>query len=272
MTQTLVMLTDGNEHGLRILEGLKQRGASLDAVVVESRPRFRDNLGKAQPGVRGRLLPVWRWLRSLQLIGQARNRYGIYAQRLVITGPLNSERMAADLRSVAPDFLVLGGVGILKANTLETARLGVVNAHPGLLPWIRGSGVVGRAIERNIPVGASTHYVRAGIDTGDIIERRLLPPAGLDTLDKLESAADHLASQMMVDLICEVLTLKAPPVGHPQSIKTPICKWLSPEERAVVDVRVKGGSAKELFEMWRPYCIDQVRFVLPGAFRGPEIG
>ncbi len=275
MSFRIVMLTNGNPHGLRILQGLEKRQARITAVVLEAPLHPRAYLTQSA-GSGGKWLAwpraVKRWLATLRRVAGARRTYLPYTERLVITGALNSEQMKRDLEGLAPDFIILGGVGILKAPLIEVARHGVINSHPGLLPWIRGTGVVGRALERGIPVGATCHYVSSGIDTGAMIERRLLPVTGKEiALAELEAGADQLTSEMMVDVVVEQLLHGNVPAAVQQTTKFPMCSWMSAEERVGVDEQVRAGRAKQLFEGWRPAGIDSEKCQLPADYQPEEI-
>lgn len=266
----IVMLTNST-YGLLLLEKLEGRGVSLSAIVIETRFGIRDNLKKSDfLSERLKEVPkaVYRSLRNVWRTQRVKSLYQSYSERVIITGPLDSEHMLSDLRRLAPDFIVLGGAGILKPHLIATARHGVLNAHPGLLPWIRGTGVIGRAIERGIPVGATCHYVNAGIDLGRIIERRLLPVTGKENLQELEINADDLATSMMADLITEQIMRGREIRSIEQVDKFSICKWLSPAERLSVDESVRKGEAKRLFEEWAPFCVNQKLHTLPLGFRG----
>src|SRR5439155_3823330 len=137
---------------------------------------------------------------------------------------------------------------------------GVINSHPGLLPWVRGTGVVADAIRRGIPVGCTCHYVDRGVDTGRIIERRLLPATSAESsLSELEIAANALATNMLADVIAEQIARGIIPAAVEQSSKFPVSKWASAEEREAIDRQVREGLAVTLYESWRSSCINQQR-------------
>jgi methionyl-tRNA formyltransferase len=269
------MLTNGNPHGLRILQGLEKHKARIVAVVLEAPLRPRAYLNPSA-GSGGKWLAwpraVKRWLATIRRVAGARGRYLRYTERLVLTGALNSEQMRKDLEALAPDFILLGGIGILKAPLIHVARHGVINSHPGLLPWIRGTGVVGRALERGIPVGATCHYVSSGIDTGAMIERRLLPVTGKEaSLAELEAGADQLTSELMVDVVVEQLLHGDVPAAMQQTTKFPMCSWMSAQERLDIDEQIRAGRAKQLFEGWRPACTGGDKCHLPADYQTEEI-
>lgn len=186
----------------------------------------------------------------------ARASLGQVAEHVSITGPVNSPQMIADLQAYHPDCLVLAGIGLLAPEVLQTAP-GVVNAHPGLLPWLRGLGVVGSAVLRGLPVGATCHYVEPGIDTGPVIERRLLAIDGSEmTLGAVERKADALCTRMLVDLYVEHLARGDRPSGTPQTSRWPLCRWLTASQRNAADEMIRAGQLRTRFNEWQPLVED----------------
>lgn len=103
-----------------------------------------------------------------------------------------------------PDLIVLGGTRIIKPNILEIPALGTVNSHPGLLPRLRGSASVGWALYKDLPQGATAHYVSPGIDLGDIIVSRQLPVTRTDTYQSLNARVATLAGQLMMEAVSAI--------------------------------------------------------------------
>jgi folate-dependent phosphoribosylglycinamide formyltransferase PurN len=160
--------------------------------------------------------------------------------------------MERDLRALSPDFILLGGIGIISRNIINCAKFGVINSHPGLLPWLRNVGVVGNAFIRDVPVGVTCHYVNEGIDKGDIIERRLLPIIGSETtLDEIETKVNEFASQVMADVVARIVGEGRVPLAIKQTHHFPPCHWLTSDERIRVDKDIASGKAKALYESWK---------------------
>jgi methionyl-tRNA formyltransferase len=109
------------------------------------------------------------------------------------------------LQSVQPDLVVLGGTRIIRRNILALLREGqpvpFVNAHPGLLPWLRGSASVGWALYLDLPMGATVHFIDPNIDTGDIILRRELPVTRQDTYETINYRVAELAAKLMTETL-----------------------------------------------------------------------
>jgi methionyl-tRNA formyltransferase len=109
-----------------------------------------------------------------------------------------------------PEILVLGGTRIIKPSILETPRRATINAHPGLLPWLRGSASVGWALYKDMPQGATAHFIDPGIDTGDIIVRRELPVYHRDTYESLNARIATLAGELMAESLTFLANGEAP--------------------------------------------------------------
>jgi methionyl-tRNA formyltransferase len=109
-----------------------------------------------------------------------------------------------------PDVLVLGGTRIIKPNILEIPRQSTVNAHPGLLPWLRGSASVGWALYKDMAQGATAHFVNPGIDLGDIIVSRELPVYRHDTYESINFRIATLAGELMAEAVTSLQNGNAP--------------------------------------------------------------
>ncbi|MGC9333262.1 MAG: formyltransferase family protein [Anaerolineae bacterium] len=105
------------------------------------------------------------------------------------------------LAAFGPDLMVLGGTRILRRPILAIPPRGTVNAHPGLLPRLRGSSSVGWALYYDLPLGSTVHFVDAGIDTGPIILRRQLPVYRGDTYQALVRRMLTLSGVLMAEAL-----------------------------------------------------------------------
>jgi methionyl-tRNA formyltransferase len=122
------------------------------------------------------------------------------------------------LESVKPDVLVLGGTRIIKPQILEIPRIATVNAHPGLLPALRGSASVGWALYKDLPQGATAHYIDPGIDTGALIVKRELPVHHGDTYEILNYRIALLAGQLMMEALKLIEQDRAPRIPQDPNI------------------------------------------------------
>lgn len=114
------------------------------------------------------------------------------------------------LAAEKPDVLALGGTRIIKPSILETPSRATVNSHPGLLPWLRGSASVGWALYKDMPQGATVHFIDPGIDTGDIIVSRRLPVYHRDTYESLNARIATLSGELMAEALTFLSNGEAP--------------------------------------------------------------
>lgn len=141
--------------GAQALELLHDRGHDLVGVVQRTRPTDDELAGMA----RKLGLPLFQPLKC------------------------NSSEFLTVIRELAPDLnLSVSYDQILRRAIIDSAPLGFVNFHAGMLPWYRGRSVINWAIiNGESEIGLTGHFVDEGIDTGDIILQRSFPIAWTDT-------------------------------------------------------------------------------------------
>ncbi len=117
-----------------------------------------------------------------------------------------------------PDVLVLGGTRIIKPKILEIPRQSTVNAHPGILPWLRGSASVGWALYKDLPQGATTHFVNPGIDLGDIIISKELAVFRNDTYESINYRIATLSGELMAEAVTSLQNGNAPRIPQDTNV------------------------------------------------------
>ncbi|HVG44253.1 MAG TPA: formyltransferase family protein, partial [Longimicrobium sp.] len=175
MSRRVAVLSPGGELVHHLLAALAERGIELDALVlyVPGVPRYWRRLESARARLLALPLLPARWAGwRLRVRMDARLRRG--ARRVIFTGPLNGVRMERHLRRLDPHVLVLAGCGLLDPHILGVPREGTVGVHPALLPWVRGNGAIENSILGGVPLGCTAFRVDPGIDTGPVLERRLV--------------------------------------------------------------------------------------------------
>jgi phosphoribosylglycinamide formyltransferase-1 len=79
-----------------------------------------------------------------------------------------------------------GFMSILSEDFLCSWEKKVINIHPSILPAFRGLNAVKQAIEKKVKyTGCTIHYVDKGIDTGEIIDQRIVKVLKTDNEKKL---------------------------------------------------------------------------------------
>lgn len=127
-----------------------------------------------------------------------------YPQKTYFAGRPSSKKLLIMLDKIKPDYIFLFSGNIMSSKVIEKASKGVINVHPGLLPWLRGSDVVKHALLRNLSIGVTSHYIDEGIDTGDIITRYLLPINKDESFNLIKTRLNQLICATFVDLALTV--------------------------------------------------------------------
>ncbi|MDC0156183.1 formyltransferase family protein [Verrucomicrobia bacterium] len=81
----------------------------------------------------------------------------------------NSETATNLLKKLNVDVILQGMGPIYRKNLIDTAKVGVLNSHPGLLPDYAGCNAVEWSLYNDDPVGSTCHFIDEGIDSGPII-------------------------------------------------------------------------------------------------------
>jgi len=161
-------------HGATVLRKLGQWGVRGVALYARGKliPRRTDGLPRVQnPHLRPLLEHGDGVFRSLREVA------AVYDLPVATCDDQNAPDSVSLLKQWSPDLIIFAGGNILREPLLEVPRLGVLNAHLGLLPEIRGMSSPEWSLLSHVPVGITIHYVDAGIDTGPVLQRCELPDA-----------------------------------------------------------------------------------------------
>jgi methionyl-tRNA formyltransferase len=92
-------------------------------------------------------------------------------QRTLPPGSCNDPSEVARMAATHPDVMLVFGTGILREPLLSEFEGRIINLHLGLSPYYRGAGTNFWPLVNREPqyVGATIHYLDAGIDTGPIL-------------------------------------------------------------------------------------------------------
>lgn len=129
---------------------------------------------------------------------------------------------------------------VVPREVLDVPRLGVLNLHPAFLPYNRGWHTPTWALLEGTPIGATLHFMDAGIDTGDLVHQRELPVLPGDTADTLY----HRLKRLELDVFREAWPSLAdgtfrrtpqpadgPPAHRRQELFTPAVQRIDLDER-----------------------------------------
>lgn len=131
---------------------------------------------------------------------------GVRVGRRVTVAWINDQSVSRVLRAFAPDITVVMGTSILRPETLNAAGSTIINIHGGFLPWYRGNHCFFRAmLERDRErVGSTIHHVTTGVDSGDVIERVVVPFSDNEHPEIVYCRAEKRAIDRVAELLQEL--------------------------------------------------------------------
>ncbi len=242
----LTILTAGYMNARRLAYLMTRLGIRFDIITIAFRLPTRRDSGLV---AHWRKL-AWAKVRSIGLLRQiAQCRWPPFPVKPIYGGVCNGSRMLRALKQLRPDYLILMGTGILSAEALGIAAKGVLNLHPGLLPWIRGVDTVYHTMTRNVAIGVTGHFVDVGVDTGPAITRFLLPVSPGDRLSEIRNRLDHLSVAAMLELIQQAWAGR-PLEARPHQEEHALCRHMAPEQIAAAQQLINEGRAWQLYNQW----------------------
>lgn len=102
-----------------------------------------------------------------------------------------------------PDLIVLAGfMRVLGRGFLDRFSGKVINIHPSLLPSFRGLEAQRQALEAGVRyAGCTVHFVNLGVDSGPIIDQRVVPVLPEDDVETLSARILEQEHDLLVDVI-----------------------------------------------------------------------
>lgn len=85
----------------------------------------------------------------------------------------NSDEAVTLLRNMKPTFGVILGARILSNAVIQSFSKGIMNCHPGLLPWNRGLDNIKWAVHDHVPQAVTFHLIDHRVDVGQLVSRFL---------------------------------------------------------------------------------------------------
>jgi len=120
------------------------------------------------------------------------------------------DRIRSDFKEIVdaePDMIVTCAYGqIIPKELIELPKYGCINVHASLLPKYRGGAPIHRAIiEGEKETGITIMYMDEGMDSGDIITKRVVPISEEDTLDTLSKELATVGSELLIETIPSII-------------------------------------------------------------------
>ena len=176
--------------------------------------------------------------------------------------PTSLKSMDAQQRiaAVKADAMVVAAYGlILPQVVLDMPRLGCINIHASLLPRWRGAAPIHRAVLAGDPqTGITIMQMAAGLDTGPMLLRGVMPIAHDDTTGTLHDKLAILGGELIVQALqqLEIGTLQA--VAQPTEGITYAEKIAKQE--ALIDWSLTASDIAQRVRAFNPFPIAQTQW------------
>jgi len=168
------------DAGMRVA-GEIERVAGVEMFVVVCDPANRK--------------PALRWLREVALLAKGwRNwttarlwKYARSRRLVVLRRALGDPGSTDRVRALRCDVGLHAANVIYGERTIAAFRLGILNAHIGILPEYRGRSVAEWSVLRGDSTGVTVFFIDSGIDTGKrIVLREFIAPSGSRSVAELK--------------------------------------------------------------------------------------
>src|SRR6267378_839019 len=176
------VLAGSIKAGMRIAKGIENL-PGIDVFVVVCNVGMRS--------------PLLRWSRELLLALKSFNwwtlitkgcRYAQQRRLIILHRPLDDPASIERLRSVQCDVGLHAANVIYRDPTISAFRLGILNAHIGILPKYRGRCVAEWSVLQGDPTGVTVFFIDSGIDTGArIVLREFIRSEGRNDVRALKN-------------------------------------------------------------------------------------
>ena len=126
------------------------------------------------------------------------------------------------LRTMEPDVIVVAAFGqIISRDLLELPKYGCINVHASLLPAYRGAAPIQWAvINGDLESGVTIMRMNEGLDTGDMIDKVVVPLAEDETGGSLFEKLSHAGARLCVKVLEDLESGRAVCTPQPEESTT----------------------------------------------------
>jgi methionyl-tRNA formyltransferase len=178
-------------------------------------------------------------------------------QGLAVLQPatLKTEQAQRDIAALDADVMVVAAYGlILPQAVLQLPRHGCLNIHASLLPRWRGAAPIQRAIlAGDSESGITIMQMDEGLDTGDMLLRRVCAIDATDTGQTLHDKLAELGAACILDVLRQLEQHKLSPVKQDDSAANYAAKLLKSE--AQIDWRQDARQIERAVRAYNPFPV-----------------
>lgn len=180
---------------------LKSQGVLISAVILDSKSMSESNLSIHNERTNSRFIGI--------------TPFELESYKLPFYFVLNhNSKQTIDLiRYLDIDLVVNAGTPrILGHDILSAPSIGILNCHPGILPFFRGCTCVEWAVYLDKPVGNTVHFMNSSIDQGPILTTESLSFSKSDSYCDVRSKVFQSGINLMSKMVSKFLSSDSPNV------------------------------------------------------------
>lgn len=142
---------------------------------------------------------------------------------------VREEAFVEKLRADKPDAIIVVAYGqIIPKSILEIPKYGCINIHGSLLPKYRGAAPIQWAVlDGEKETGITSMYMDEGLDTGDMLIKRVLPLDERETSGSLFDKMKALGAEVLIETLSKLEKGELTPEKQPEESPTPYAKMLT---------------------------------------------
>lgn len=116
---------------------------------------------------------------------------------------VRDEDFVEELKAINPDVIVVVAFGqILPESILNLPKYGCINVHASLLPKYRGAAPIQWVIiDGEKETGVTTMYMEKGLDTGDMIDKVIIPIEAKETGESLHDKLADAGGKLILETL-----------------------------------------------------------------------
>ncbi|MGD0290976.1 MAG: methionyl-tRNA formyltransferase [Candidatus Binataceae bacterium] len=168
---------------------------------------------------------------------------------------IRTPEFLAELRSFAPDLLVIAAYGrILPNPVLDAPRLMAINVHASLLPHHRGAAPIeGAILAGDRESGVTIMRVIERMDAGPILLQRAIALAADETQGTLKQRLAELGAQALIETIAQIRRGEIIETAQDESLAT----YTAPieKEHAAIDWSGDAGQIERMVRAYDPWPV-----------------
>ena len=171
---------------------------------------------------------------------------------------LKTAEVQQEIAALDADVMVVAAYGlILPKAVLQLPRYGCLNIHASLLPRWRGAAPIPRAIlAGDSETGITIMQMDEGLDTGDMLLRRVCPITPVDTAQSLHDKLAEIGAASVVEALHLLQEQRLTPVRQDDAAACYAAKLLKSE--AQIDWRLDAQQIERAVRAYNPFPVCHV--------------